>query len=300
MGSALNQIGRHLDREIVEVLKSQSIIRQLIPLNVELSGNGIGLTSIETFNYTATGGASTDYMIHENQADTMDVTSDVLKVPVQQQEIEIDARTWAVLTKNGTKIDADAAQEMASNISIEQDVNGIMAWKPNGTDVEIDGLYTVAGNTFAGATFATYGNAIKAVAGAKKELKADNIRSVAYNMTLHGDQFAELDASESTTGLEEWGKVRRILNNGVENGPGMILESNDLTAGTAMVTPIASQENKRFFDLIEAQAPMNRVFVVGDPETSPVHIRQVSAMTQRFKHLDSSDNDPCVCTLTGI
>ena len=300
MVSALEKIGKYLDKQIVPVLKSQSIIRQLIPLNVELSGKGIGLTAVETFNYAATGGASTDYMIHESQADTMDVTSDVLKIPIQQQEITIDARTWKMMIAGGANIESDSAAEMAANISVEQDVNGILAWKPNGTDVEIDGLYTVAGNTFGGATFGTYGNAIKAVAAAKKALKASNIKSVAYNLTLHGDQFAELDASESTTGLEEWGKVNRILNNGVDNGPGMILESNDLTAGTGMVTPIASQENKRFFDLIEAQKPMNRVFVIGDPETSPVHIRQVAALTQRFKHLDGSNNDPCVCSLTGI
>ena len=295
MVSALEAIGKHLDREIVPVLKSQSIIRKLIPLNKQLSGKGIGLTAVETFNYAATGGASTDYMIQEHQSDTMDITSDTLKIPVQQQEITIDARTWKMMTANGTKIEADSAAEMAANISIEQDINGIQSWKPDGTNVEIDGLYSVAGNTYAGASFGTYGNAILAATNAKKELKADNIRSSAYNLTLHGDQYAELEGSLSTTGVEEMPQVKRILGAG-----GEVFESNDLTAGTGMVTPIASQENKRFFDLIEAQAPINRVFVVGDPETSPVHIRQVAAMTQRFKHLDSSDNDACVCTVTGI
>lgn len=300
MVNALEKIGKYLDTQIVEVLKSQSIIRQLIPLNTELSGKGIGLTAVETFNYAATGGASTDYMIHESQEDSMDVTSDILKIPIQQQEIKIDARTWKMMIANGHKVDSDMASEMAANIAIEQDVNGIAGWKPDGSTIEIDGLYSVAGNTYGGATFATYGNAIAAVTNSKKLLKADNIRSPAYNMTLHGDQFAELEASESTTGINEWPKVKRLLNNGVDNGPGAILESNDMTAGTAMITPIASQENKRFFDLVEAQAPMNRIFVIGDPETSPVHIRQVAAMTQRFKHLDSSGNDPCVCTVTGI
>ena len=295
MVSALETIGKYLDRQIVPVLKSQSIIRKLIPLNTELSGKGIGLTAVETFNYAATGGASTDYMIQEHQSDTMDVTSDTLKIPVQQQEITIDARTWKMMVSNGTKIDSDSAAEMAANISIEQDTNGIQSWKPDGTNVEIDGLYSVAGNTYAGASFGTYGNAILAATNAKKELKADNIRSNGYNMTLHGDQYAELEGSLSTTGVEEMPQVKRILGAG-----GEVLESNDLTAGTGMVTPIASQENKRFFDLVEAQAPMNRVFVIGDPDTSPVHIRQVAAMTQRFKHLDSSDNDACVCTLTGI
>lgn len=295
MVSALEAIGKYLDREIVPVLKSQSIIRKLIPLNKQLSGKGIGLTAVETFNYAATGGASTDYMIQEHQSDTMDITSDTLKIPVQQQEITIDARTWKMLVANGTKIETDSAAEMAANISVEQDTNGIQSWKPDGTNVEIDGLYSVAGNTYAGASFGTYGNAILAATNAKKELKADNIRSNAYNMTLHGDQYAELEGSLSTTGVEEMPQVKRILGAG-----GEVFESNDLTAGTGMVTPIASQENKRFFDLVEAQAPINRVFVIGDPETSPVHIRQVAAMTQRFKHLDSSDNDACVCTVTGI
>ncbi len=295
MVSALEAIGKYLDREIVPVLKSQSIIRKLIPLNTQLSGKGIGLTAVETFNYAATGGASTDYMIQEHQSDTMDVTSDTLKIPVQQQEITIDARTWKMMIANGTKIESDSAAEMAANISVEQDTNGIQSWKPDGTNVEIDGLYSVAGNTYAGASFGTYGNAILAATNAKKELKADNIRSNAYNLTLHGDQYAELEGSLSTTGVEEMPQVKRILGAG-----GEVFESNDLTAGTGMVTPIASQENKRFFDLVEAQAPINRVFVIGDPETSPVHIRQVAAMTQRFKHLDSSDNDACVCTVTGI
>ncbi len=301
MTHALDTIGKYLDREIVETLRAQSLLRKLIPLNTQVSGKGIGMTSVETFNYAATGGASTDYMIHESQADTMDVTSDVLKIPIQQQELVIDARTWATMIKNGTpKLETDLFTDLAANIAVEQDLNGIMGWKPDGTAVEIDGLYSVANNTFGGATMATYGNAILAVAGAKKLLKADNVISEAYNLTLHGDQFAELEASQSTTGVEEWARVKRLLNNGVDNGPGMIFESNDLAAGTAMVTPIASQANRRYFDLIEAQTPMNRLFIIGDEQTSPVHVRQVAALTQRFKHLDSSNEDPCVCTVTGI
>ncbi len=300
MVNALNTIGKHLDRSIVPVLQGESIIRKLIPLNTELSGKGLGMTSVGTFNYAATGGASTDYMINENQEDTMDVTEDVLKIPVQQQEITVNARTWASMIANGTNIEADIAIEMASNISSEQDTNGIAGWKPDGTNIEIDGLYSVAGNTYAGATFATYGNAILAATNGKKMLKADNVISTAYNMTLHGDQFAELDGSLSTSGVEEYKQVLRVLNNGNLAGEGQILESNDLTAGTAMITPIASQVNRRYFDIIEAYKPTNRVFIIGDEETSPTHIRQVAALTQRFKHLDSSDNDPCVCTVTGI
>lgn len=300
MANALANIGRRLDREIIPVLQSQSLLRKLIPLNTDFSGKGIGMTSVESFNYKATGGASTDYMIHESQSDTMDVTSDVLKIPIQQQELTIDARTWVTMTDNGTNIESDLFMDMAANIVTEQDVNGIAGWKPNGTDIEIDGMYSVAGNTFGGAGFDVYGNAVKAVAGAKKLLKADNVYSEAYNLTLHGDQFAELEVSQTTSGSEEWAKVQRLLNNGVDNGPGMIFESNDLAPGTGMVSPIASQENRRYFDIVEAQTPMNRLFVIGDEKTSPVHARMISAFTQRFKHLDDSDLDPCVCSVIGI
>lgn len=300
MTNALGTIGKYLDREIIPVLQGESVLRKLIPLNTKLSGRGLGMTAIDNFNYVATGGASTDYMIHESQSDTMDVTKSTLRIPIQQQEITIDAITWKSLVANGTKIDADAAQEMASNIVTEQDVNGIMGWKPDGSAVEIEGLYSIAGNTYGGASFGTFGNAVKAVANAKKALKASKIMSTAYNLTLHGTQYAELDASQSTTGVEEYKQVLRILNNGDLTGPGQILETDDLAAGTGMVTPIASQVNKRYFDLIEAQKPINRIFVIGDEETSPVHIRQVAALTQRFKHLDTSGDDPCVCTVTGI
>lgn len=300
MTNALADIGKKLDEDIVPILRGESVLRKLIPLNTKLSGKGIGMTSIDTFNYTATGGASTDYMIQEKQADTMDITQDTLKIPVQQQEITVDARTWAAMQMGGSDVEAASIQEMTSNIVAEQDINGIAGWKPNGATVEIDGMFSVAGNTYGGASFGTYGNAVKAVTNAKKLLKADKVYSSAYNLSLHGDQLAELEGSQSTAGIDEWERVLRILNNGSKTGAGEILQSDDLTAGNGMVTPIASQENLRFFDLIEAQSPMNRLFVIGDDETSPIHIRQVAALTQRFKHLDSSDNDVCVCTLTGI
>jgi hypothetical protein len=301
MTNAMQTIGRRWDREVIPVLHSDSVLRKLIPLNTTLSGVGLGATSISSFNYRGTSGASTDYKINEDQSDTIDVSENVLKVPIQQQETTVDAITWKSMTKNGTNVEADIAMDMASNIAAEQDTNGIIGWKPDGTNVEIDGLYSIAGNTYGGSSFGTYGNAISAAANAKKLLKADNIKSRAYNMTLHGDQMAELEASQSSTGVSELDKVLSILNNGnVANG-GEVIESNDLATGTAMVTPIASQDNLRFFDLVEVQAPMNRIFVVGDEETSPVHVRQVAALTQRFKHIDEdTGKDPCVCTITGI
>ena len=299
MVNALTKIGKYLDREMVAVLQRNTTARQLVPLNAPLSGKGIGMTSIDTFNMVATGGASTDYKINENQEDKIDVTVDTLKIPVQQQEITVDSRTWASMVSNGPEIETDIVAEMTANISKEQDTNIIMGWKPDGTAYEMDGLYQAAGNTYAGSTFGTYGNAIKTVTNAKKLLRADNVYSQAYNLTLHGDQLAELEGSHDT-GISEMKQVLSILNNGVDGGPGRVIESNDLTAGTGMITPIASQENKRYFDLVEAQAPRNSLWITGDPDSSPTHIRQVASLVVRFKHLDSSDNDVCVCTATGI
>ena len=47
MTNELAEIGRQWDRKIVQVLQTRSIGRQLVPKNMELSGKGIGNTSVK-------------------------------------------------------------------------------------------------------------------------------------------------------------------------------------------------------------------------------------------------------------
>ena len=94
-----------------------------------------------------------------------------------------------------------------------------------------------------------------------------------------------------------------VLNRDAPNGskPGRVFESIDLEPGTAMVSPIASQENIRYFDILETQVPTNYLwFEEGNVDTGDVKLRQVGALVPRFKHLDDDGLDVCVCAIEGF
>jgi hypothetical protein len=86
MVNTLNELGKVWDKVITPVLQEQSIGRKLIPLNQSVSGLGIGQTSVASNAYTATAGAVINYEIQNNIAETVDVTTEVLKIPVQQDD----------------------------------------------------------------------------------------------------------------------------------------------------------------------------------------------------------------------
>lgn len=297
MVNTLNEIGKLWDKEIQPVLQEQSIGRKLIPLNPVVSGRGIGQTSVETMNYTATAGAVINYNIQNNIEETTDVTSDVLKIPVQQDDRTIDRRAYESYKLNGNPIDTDMAFDMAANVTIAEDALIIDGWKPNASDYEIDGMFNVADNTFGGASFGTNGSARKAVAAAIGLLKADKIYSTAWNLTLNHVQHSELMAS-TADGVDEYDQVLRLLNRG--GAGGQIFESGNIAAGNGMVSPIATPANVRFFDLVEAQRPTHELWFEEPKKTGPVKVRLLGAVVPRFKHLDGSGKDPCICTLTGI
>ncbi|NIA11294.1 MAG: hypothetical protein GWP10_16610 [Nitrospiraceae bacterium] len=295
MVNTLNELGKQWDKEIQPVLREQSVGRKLIPLNKKVSNRGIGQTSIATMNYTATAGAVINYNIQNNIEETTDITSEVLKIPVQQDDRTIGRRAYESYKLNGTPIDTDMAFDMAANVTIAEDALIIDGWKPDGSNYEIDGMYNVAGNTFGGASFGTNGNARKAVAAAIGLLKADKIYSTAWNLTLNHVQHSELMAS-TADGIDEYDQVIRLLNRG--GAGGQIFESGNITAGTGMVSPIASPANIRY--LVEAQRPTHELWFEEPKKTGPVKARLLGAVVPRFKHLDGSGNDPCICTLTGI
>ena len=199
---------------------------------------------------------------------------------------------------NGTPIDNDIAFDMAANVTIAEDALIVDGWKPDDTNYEIKGMYKVAGNTTGGSTFGTNGNARKAVAAAIGMLKADKIYSMGWNLTLNHAEHAKLMASCNSSGVEEYDQVLKLLNYGGVGG--QIFETSNIAAGTGMVSPVATPANIRFFDLVEAQRPKHELWFEEPKNTGPVKARLLGAVVPRFKHLDSSDEDDCICTITGI
>lgn len=299
MTNTLNDLGKDWDTDIKPVLREQSIGRKLIPLNQKLSGRGIGQTSVVTMKYGATAEAVTNYNIQNNIEETVDITADTVKVPIQQDDRTIDRRAWESYKLNGTPIDSDMAMDMAANIAAAEDELIINGWMPDDVNYEIMGLYPVANNTYAGSSFATYGNALHAVGIAIGLLKADKIYSMGWNLTLNHTQHSELSVSRSPMGISEYKEVVETLNLG--GAGGQIFESSAITAGTGMVSPVATPSNIRFFDLVEAQAPRHELWFEDPKKTGPIKSRLLGAVVPRFKHPDASTSkDNCVCTLTGI
>ena len=300
MANALKDLGKAWDADIVAVLGEQTIGRKLIPKNETLSGKGIGMTSVETRAYTARSDAVINYDIQEDIEDAVDITSKTLKIPVQQDDARIKRRDWEAYKLAGVPIDNDIAIDMAANVAEKEDAMIINGWAPDGSNYYVKGMYQVANNTYGGAGFETAGKALAAVANAIALLRADKIYSVGWNLVLNPVQYGELDASYSTTLGLEYDAVLKMLNRNAPGSPGRIYESSSIVAGTGMVAPVATAANKRFFDLVIAQEPKHDIWYETSEDTGPIRARLLGALVPRFKHLDGSDLDNCICTLTGI
>lgn len=291
MTNSFVDIGREWDKQIVPVLRASSIGRKLIPLNAKLSGKGIGQTSVKTFGYGASAAAITDYNLVSMMEDSVSVSDLSVQIPIQQDSIKIPRRTWEAMIQGGYTPQADQAVDMASKLSLELDQLIIDGWKPDGTNYEIKGLFQIAGNSTAGADFATAGNAIVSVGTLLGMLQDDGIFSEGYNLTLATTQYQQLLGSTLTNGNSEFERVRQILNVDAPQGtmPGRIFQSSILTAATGIITPVATEGNMRFFDLVEAQQPKNYLsYEGGDMDLGDILLKQVGACVPRFKHVSSS------------
>jgi hypothetical protein len=301
MTNALATLGRQFDNAIVETLRANSVGKMLMPVNPQLSGKGLGILSVETFNYVARAEAAIDYDIQQNIGDPVDITGTITKIPVQQDDAVIKRRNWDAYIQRGVKIQNDLAQDMATNIALQQTKLIVDGWAPNGSTYMIKGMYQVADNTYGGADSGTFGNVLKNVAQAIGKLKEDKVISKGYNLGLATFNANELD-SNIQYGVREYDLVMDLLNKGFPKGtgPGQIIECSDLAAGTGMVAPVATPENIRFFDIVETQIPVNQLWYEGgNEESGDVNVRQVGAMVPRFKH-QVAGVDPCVCTITGM
>jgi uncharacterized linocin/CFP29 family protein len=302
MSNELAEIGRQWDRKIVEVLQSQSLGRKLIPKNNELSGKGIGNTSVKSYGYASMADAITDYNIRQDIADGINISGSTILIPIQQDMVEIKRRNFEAMKFDGVSIDSDMAKGMAVKVTKELDKTIIDGWKPDGTNYEVKGFYQVAGNSSAGSDFGTYGNAIKSVGAGLEALNNDGVYSDAgYNLVVAATQYFQLLTSQSSTGIMELPQVLEMLNIGTAGQPGQVMMSPDLTAANGFMAPTATAGNAIYFDLIEAQQPKNLLkYKNGDSEEGDIIITQRGAAVPRFKHLDSNGVDPAVHKFTAI
>ena len=103
----LTKLKNLFDPSVIPVLTTQSVGRQLMPINQELSGQGLGVLTVDTLRYVARSGAITNYDLQKDIEDMVDIESLQTRVPVQQDMVRIKYRDWLAYEKKKIPIQSD-------------------------------------------------------------------------------------------------------------------------------------------------------------------------------------------------
>ena len=129
----------------------------------------------------------------------------------------------------GTPINTTAAESAAYKVALLEDSTLILGYSADGTNYDVNGLYTSAGNTFGGAGWNTGTNIPLSINGVKNVLLADNIMPP-YNLTLNPAQYVETLVFIANTAVSYLQWIQESL------GGGNVYVTPAITAGTGMMT----------------------------------------------------------------
>ena len=263
MTTALEKAATYFDTEIVEPLRQKVMGRKLISVKPTVKGEGIKAADI--LKVIEMGAAQMAFKLpKEMSRDMVRIDKSTVNIPVLFKGYEVDRDAYDVWKAKGVGLDAAAAISAAQVIAVQEDTAIIDGWKPDGATYLMNGLYQSAGVSYTTLKdFATYGNAKEAIAGALAALEAVFVYPP-FNLTLNPVQNAELVMSESSTGTEEYGRVLKVLNGNVENGPGRIFSSPAITASTGLVSPV--DPARVYMELLNPQPIRN---VLGEDSKMP-------------------------------
>ena len=306
---ALELYAKWFKKDISPVLRAQAIGKYLMPVDPEFTGLGMGVLNIEQLRYNKRSKASVAYKIRKDNFDYVSVMGQNIIIPVIQDNAVIDRQHFESLCLKGAPIQSSINRDMARNLAASQTSLIVMGQEGDGVNVDTAGLYNVAPSatevTAKGTITAAFNNCHSSVTQAIANMKAQGVFSTdGYNLTLPVIDYGELTGSVSPQGILEYDLVMKALNHGVQNGgqPGQIYESIDLPAGTALVTPTATQNNLQFFGLAETLVPTPYLwYEEANYDTGDVLIQLVNKLVPMFMHLDpTTQTDPCVCMITGL
>ena len=235
------QMSRKLVKELEEPLREPMIARKIMKFDTRYSG--LGVTNIQSPYYEDMKEAEIMYRLPDGSVTRDHVAAAVAETKILSivEGFEVERGEFEAFKMNGTPIDqADAMTAMTKVIERENEllING---WSRDGvaTDsaFEIEGLMQGFGSREATSkTFDTYGNALKKVGLAKSVLSAAGVIAPAYNLLLGLTNYGELDASVSTTGIEEYTQVKRALNPG-GGTKGDIYQTSDCSTNHGILVP---------------------------------------------------------------
>lgn len=286
MATALQKAATYFDTEIVAPLRQKTMARKLITVKPRVKGDGI--KAADVLKVVEMGAAQIAYKLpKEMSRDMVRIDKTTVNIPLLYKGYEVDRDAFDVWKERGVALDAAAAVSAAQVIAVEEDTAIIDGWKPDGTNYVMDGLYQSAGQDLTTTLdFGTYGNAKKAVAGGLAALEAVFVYPP-FNLTLNPVQHGELVMSESTSGIEEYPRIIKVLNGNVDGGPGRIFSSPAVADGTGLLSPV--DPARVYIELLNPQPVRN---VLGEDSKMPgisditgtayealyVNVKQVNAL----------------------
>lgn len=291
MTNALATFSKKVESQLVDPLRQINIGRKLVYVT---PAQGFGISSVDWGKITEMSEGYVSYGFSDGNEDIIDVTLTNSKIPVYWKDYKVPRRMYESWRVNGTDIDSAAAISAGYQTVTSEDFAIIQGVKNDGTNYDINGLYQGAGSDCSTSLdFGTWGNAIKAVAGAKTTMAGYGVPAynMPLNMVLGHTNFGQLEASvHSTSGVLEMPIVEKMLNGGsVYAVPDTVLPDSD---GLVLPTPAAG---KQYFDFYLTQNyTVEHGFNSEHPDTGDLTGRVYSAGILRIKH------DKAICKISQI
>ena len=220
--------GYYIRQQSVEAARRAFVGRKLFGGAIRKIDSGA-----QTFGYdtkTHVSAASLDFSWPGRMSeDLVDLSRTTVAIPNLHKEFEINKLDVAASKMTGTPLNTTQAESAAYKVAYLEDSTLINGFTHDGTTYDIKGLYQAAGNTKAGADWATATNISTTINGAISELMTDNILPP-YNVTLPAEQYAYTLAFVSGTAVSYLQWIKEIIQGGE------VYMSPVLTTGTGMMT----------------------------------------------------------------
>jgi len=218
--------GLYIRQQAVEAARRAFVGRKLFGNAIRRIDSGA-----QTFGYdtlTNVAAASLDFSWPGRMSeDIVNLARTTVAIPNMHKEFELNKLDVQASRMTGTPLNTTQAESAAYKVAYLEDETLIMGFTHDGTNYDINGLYKAAGNTKAGADWATATNIPLSINGAITELMTDNILPP-YNVLLPAEQYGYTLVFVSGTAVSYLQWIKEICGGDVYMSP-------VLTTGTGMM-----------------------------------------------------------------
>lgn len=286
--TTLQTFSKQVDKKLIDPLRRTLVGRRIVPVT---NPAGFGTSAVEWSKITEMSAGMVSYAFTDTK-DSIGAVPTTSKIPVYWKDYTLDRRTYEGYKTGGANIDTSAAQSASYVAAYAEDEAIIMGVKRDGTNYDIDGLFSGAGNTDNTAfDFATAGKATLALSAAYTKLADDNVPvgdNIPFNMVINNTSYMQLLAVRNTSGIREMPEVRDMLNGG------SIIASSVLAATDGIVLPSDSILEPYVDFFLTSDWRTEHGFNSEHPDTGDMTGRVYSAGILRIKH------DVAICSLTNL